>query len=80
MDQSCFNFAVIMVLLRQVVVLSTLGYGDLLPTNDWSKIYTVFFMTFAITVPPRSAIESRTNATYADFVRHESRGTHEAIV
>jgi hypothetical protein len=33
-----------------VVTLTTVGYGDLAPTNDWSKLFTVFYIFVGIGV------------------------------
>ena len=33
-----------------VVTLTTVGYGDLAPTNEWSKLFTVFYIFVGIGV------------------------------
>lgn len=60
-----------------VVVISTVGYGDLAPTSDASKIFTAFYvifgaslLTFIIGVNARQS--SLLNAERANFMRLES--------
>ena len=57
-----------------VVTLTTVGYGDLAPTNEWSRLFTVFYIFVGIgviaslitTLAARSA--SRASARHADRV------------
>jgi len=33
-----------------VVTMSTVGYGDLHPTNDGTRLFTIFFILFGVTI------------------------------
>lgn len=38
-----------------VITLATVGYGDLVPTTDWGKLFTVFYVAIGIGIFAASA-------------------------